>query len=77
MLDGNRTIFDVAMRLAYHIFLRLNSAHYHGNVNEAGAAVCGGGFRDGIRLRQSGAVVRVGVGATLEAFSRAWVELRL
>jgi len=42
-----------------------------------GAAVSRDGFRGGIRVRQSGAVVRVGVGATLEAFSRAWVELRL
>jgi len=42
-----------------------------------GAAVSGDGFRGGIRVRQSGAVFWFGVGATLEAFSRAWVELRL
>jgi len=42
-----------------------------------GAAVSGDGFRGGILVRQSVAAFRFGVGAKLEAFSRAWVELRL
>jgi len=55
------------------IFLRLNSAHYHGNGNAAGS----GRERRWISGWNKGAAVRVGVGATLEAFSRDWVELRL
>jgi len=60
------------MRLPYHFFLRLNSAHYHGNGNAAG-----GGSQQGRNSGWNlGAAVGVGVGVALEVF-RAWVETRL
>jgi len=63
-------------------FLELNSAHYHGNGNAAGAAASGGGSRGGIWVRQSGVSdvfchVKIAAGGHVGLKSPHFVEIAM